>query len=56
MAKETIKPGESAPRGGEYPMVGPRGGDRGKSVTIPERGTTMPPTDKPGEKFVVPKK
>lgn len=56
MPRETVKPGEAAPKKGEYPVVGPRGGDRGKSVTIPDKGTTMPPTEKPGEKFVVPKK
>ena len=56
MLKETVKPGETAPKKGEYPVVGPRGGDLGRSVTIPDKGTTMPPTEKPGEKFVVPKK
>ena len=56
MADRTVKPGQPAPREGEYPVVGPRGGDRGRTVTIPDKGTTMPPTEKPGERYVVPKK
>lgn len=56
MPKPTVKPGESAPKPGEYQTVGPRGGQRDRSVTIPDKGTTMPPTEKPGEKYVVPGK
>lgn len=42
MAK-TFKPGETAPRSGQYEIVGPRGGGTGKERTV-VRGKTMPPT------------
>ncbi len=38
-----IKPGESAPKSGQYEVVGPRGGRTGKEVTLP-KGHTAPPT------------
>lgn len=49
MAK-TYKPGESAPRSGQYGIVGPRGGDTGSERTV-VRGETMPPTPKSGQTY-----
>lgn len=49
MAK-TYKPGETAPRSGQYGIVGPRGGDVGSERTV-VRGETMPPTPKPGQTY-----
>lgn len=37
-----LKPGEIAPRSGQYQQIGPRGG-QGKEVTV-VRGEPMPPT------------
>jgi hypothetical protein len=45
-----IKPGEKAPRSGEYEIIGPRGGDTGKERTG-VKGHTMPPTPKPGQTY-----
>lgn len=49
MAK-TFKPGESAPRSGQYGIVGPRGGDTGSERTV-VRGETLPPTPKSGQTY-----
>lgn len=46
----TYKPGETAPRSGQYGIVGTRGGETGKERTVP-RGTTLPPTPKPGQSY-----
>ncbi|MCB2153713.1 YjzC family protein [bacterium] len=51
MAKqEKLKPGQEAPRSGQYGVVGPRGGDTGKEVTVP-KGKVLPPTSKPGQGY-----
>jgi hypothetical protein len=34
MAKVRFRPGEKAPVSGQYPIIGPRGGDTGKEVTL----------------------
>ena len=47
MAKPEHKPGEIARRSGQYPVVGPRGGDRGREVLAVE-GEPFPPPPKPG--------
>jgi len=47
---KTYKPGESAPRSGQYGIVGPRGGDTGSERTV-VRGETMPPTPKSGQTY-----
>ncbi len=47
MAKPVYRPGERAPRSGQYPVVGPRGGDEGREVTV-TRGEPLPPTPRPG--------
>jgi hypothetical protein len=51
MAK-TYKPGETAPRSGEYEIVGPRGGSTGKERTV-ARGEALPPTPKAGQAYVI---
>jgi hypothetical protein len=49
MAK-TLKPGQTAPRSGQYERIGPRGAPTGKEVTV-VKGEPLPPTPKPGEKY-----
>lgn len=51
MAK-THSPGEKAPRSGQYKIVGPRGGRTGSERTV-TRGEPMPPTPRPGQKYVL---
>jgi len=48
MAKKTkgLKPGEPAPRSGQYQQIGPKGG-KGPERTVVE-GKPLPPTPKPG--------
>ena len=41
-----LKPGETAPRSGQYQQIGPRGG-QGREVTV-TRGEPMPPTTQRG--------
>lgn len=50
MADEVLKPGETAPKSGQYEEVGPRGGSTGHEVTVP-KGHTMPPTQKSGDGY-----
>lgn len=47
-----LKPGQKAPASGQYGVVGPRGGNLNKEVTV-VKGETMPPTSKPGQKYVM---
>ena len=51
MAK-IYKPGQRAPRSGQYERVGPRGGRTGEEVTSVE-GKPIPPTPKPGEGYIL---
>jgi hypothetical protein len=51
MARKSWKPGEKAPRSGQYQMVGPRGG-RGPERTV-VRHEPLPPTLGRGQKFVL---
>lgn len=44
---KTMKPGQTAPRSGQYGIFGPRGGDTGAERTV-TRGEPLPPTPKPG--------
>lgn len=44
-----LKPGQSAPRSGQYQQIGPRGG-RGPEVTS-VRGEPLPPTSTPGSTY-----
>jgi hypothetical protein len=48
----SIKPGQSAPKSGQYEEVGPRGGHKGNEVTVP-KGHTMPPTSEPGNGYIL---
>jgi len=48
----TYKPGEKAPRSGQYGIVGPRGGDQGKERTI-VMNEPFPPTPKAGQRYVM---
>jgi hypothetical protein len=47
MSTPKYKPGQDAPYSGQYPILGPRGGDSGKEVTA-VKGRPLPPTPKPG--------
>jgi hypothetical protein len=50
MAKASgLKPGQTAPRSGQYQQIGPRGG-RGAEVTS-VRGEPLPPTSTPGSTY-----
>jgi len=42
MAKPIYKPGHKAPFSGQYPLVGPKGGQQGIEVTV-TKGESMPP-------------
>lgn len=46
-----FKPGETAPRSGQYQEIGPRGGG-GREVTV-SRGETLPPTTKPKSSYTL---
>lgn len=43
-----LKPGQKAPKSGQYGVVGPRGGKINHEVTV-VKGEPMPPTKKPGQ-------
>jgi len=45
-----LKPGQPAPRSGEYGIVGPRGGQTGQERTAVQ-GKPLPPTPKPGQTY-----
>ena len=47
MTPPKFKPGQKAPKSGQYPVVGPRGGPTGTEVTT-TKGEPLPPTPKPG--------
>ncbi len=51
MSKNTngLKPGDQAPRSGQYQEIGPRGG-KGREVTS-VKGETLPPTTKSGSSY-----
>ncbi len=44
-----LKPGQTAPRSGQYQQIGPRGG-RGPEVTS-VMGKPLPPTQTPGSTY-----
>jgi len=48
---KNLKPGQPAPKSGQYLEKGPRGGSI-KEVTVP-KGHLMPPTVKPNSSFVL---
>lgn len=47
---KTLKPGSTAPRSGQYAIVGTRGGDTGKERTV-TKGEPMPPTPQSGQTY-----
>ncbi len=49
MANKPLKPGNDAPKSGQYQEIGPRGG-KGREVTVVKR-ETLPPTTKPGSTY-----
>jgi hypothetical protein len=53
--KKVYKPGQPAPHSGQYPVVGPRGGDTGQEITS-IKGRPLPPTPKPGMGYGKPDK
>ncbi len=53
MAPKVIgKPGEKSPLSGQVTTIGPRGGQGSKETTV-IKGHTLPPTEKPGQVYVV---
>lgn len=51
MAK-TLKPGQKAPRSGQYEIIGPRGGRTGKERTV-VRDEPMPPTPQKRQGYII---
>ncbi len=49
---KTYKPGQTAPRSGQYGIVGPRGGKTNRERTV-VKGEPFPPTEKSGQKYVM---
>jgi hypothetical protein len=47
---KTYKPGQTAPRSGQYEIIGPRGGHTGEERTV-TRGEPLPPTPGAGMSF-----
>lgn len=45
-----LKPGQNAPRSGQYEIVGRRGGGTGQERTV-VRNEPLPPTPKPGQGY-----
>ena len=50
--KPPLRPGHTAPASAQYAVVGPRGGQTGIEITG-VKGKTLPPTDKPGQSYVI---
>jgi hypothetical protein len=42
-----FKPGQTVPVSGQYPVLGPRGGNTNQEITA-VKGEPFPPTPKPG--------
>ena len=47
-----LRPGETAPRSGQYEQIGPRGGRTGDERTV-TRGETLPPTPRPNMSYTL---
>ncbi len=47
--KDGFKPGETAPRSGQYQIIGPRGGQGPERTVV--RGEPLPPTPSPGSRY-----
>jgi hypothetical protein len=50
MSKKLHVSGEPAPASGQYPVVGPKGGDKGYEITI-KKGAPLPPVPEKGWGF-----
>lgn len=48
-SKPPLRPGTTAPRSGQYQIIGPRGGTGPERTVV--RGEPMPPTPKPGSTY-----
>ena len=46
-----FKPGEKAPKSGQYEIVAPRGGRTGNERTV-TTGEPLSPTPKPGQSYI----
>jgi len=55
MGERKFKPGQKAPDSGQYPIVGPRGGETGEERTVVE-GEPFPPTPRKGQGYGPPDK
>lgn len=51
MGAKNFKPGQPAPRSGQYQEVGPRGGTSGHREITSTEGKPLPPTTKPGSSY-----
>jgi hypothetical protein len=49
--KSGFKPGQDAPKSGQYQEIGPRGG-KGREVTS-VKGEPLPPTTQPGASYTL---
>lgn len=49
--EEKLKSGQKTPVSGQYKVIGPRGGNKGREVTS-TKGNTLPPS-KPGERYIL---
>ncbi|WP_213996165.1 MULTISPECIES: hypothetical protein [Tepidanaerobacter] len=45
-----LKPGQKAPKSGQYEVIGPKGGHTGKEITA-VKNEPLPPTDKPNQTY-----
>jgi hypothetical protein len=52
MSKQPMRPGTTAPRSGQYGIVGQRGGNTGQERTV-TKGEPFPPTPKAGQSYVM---
>lgn len=50
MSKKLYKPGQKAPKSGQYEIIGPRGGRTGVERTV-TRHEPLPPPERKGQKY-----
>lgn len=50
---DNYKPGERAPRSGQYEIVGPRGGRAAGQERTVVRGERLPPTPQAGQRYTL---
>ena len=51
--KPTYKPGQTAPRSGQYEIVGSRGGNAGGKERTVTKGEPLPPPPKAGQRYTL---